>query len=133
AAVDEAAPARAQLQGRAGASHAPARVRPARRAAPGRDAAVADGAGRRAARTLARSLAVGALVLGLVAAGVWFMGSRQALPQAPAFTDACNGDPALCGRRVDEVVFPGAHNSMSSVEFNWMFPNQELASVSLLG
>jgi hypothetical protein len=87
----------------------------------------------RGARTVARSLAVGALVLGLVATGIAFMGSREALPQAPAFTDACNGDRSLCGRRVDEVVFPGAHNSMSSVELNWMFPNQEVASVTLLG
>ena len=34
---------------------------------------------------------------------------------------------------VDEVVFAGAHNSMSAAELpGWMFPNQELASVSLL-
>jgi hypothetical protein len=87
----------------------------------------------RGARTLARSAAVGALVLALVATAVAFMGSREALPKAPAFTDACNGDRSLCGRRVDEVVFPGAHNSMSSAELGWMFPNQEVASVSMLG
>ena len=55
-------------------------------------------------------------------------------PRRPAFTDACNGDRALCDRRLDQVVFPGAHNSMSAAEFDgWMFPNQELGSVSLLG
>ena len=58
----------------------------------------------------------------------------EALPETPAFTDACNGDRALCDRRLDEVVFPGAHNSMSAAEFEgWMFPNQELGSVSALG
>lgn len=84
-------------------------------------------------RTLGRYALVGALALGLIAAGVAFIGSRDAVPPAPAFTDACNGDRALCGKRVDEVVFPGAHNSMSSAELGWMFPNQELATVSLLG
>ena len=85
------------------------------------------------ARTLGRYALVGALALGLVGSGVAFIGSRGALPKAPAYTDTCNGDRALCDRRVDEVVFPGAHNSMSSAELGWMFPNQELASVSLLG
>jgi hypothetical protein len=85
------------------------------------------------ARMWLRYVLVGALALGLIAAAVAFMGSREALPEAPAFTDACNGDRALCGRRVDEVVFPGAHNSMSSAELGWMIPNQEVASVSLLG
>ena len=85
------------------------------------------------ARTLGRYGVVGAIALGLIGAGVAFMGSGEALPPAPAFTDACNGDRALCGKRVDEIVFPGAHNSMSSAELGWMFPNQELASVSLLG
>ncbi len=85
------------------------------------------------ARTLGRYAVVGALALGLVGTGVAFVGSRGALPPAPAFTDACNGDRSLCGRRVDEVVFPGAHNSMSSAELGWMFPNQELATPALLG
>ena len=112
----------------------PPRVQAAARDA---EAALADARERveewRGARTLARSAGVGALVLALVATAVAFMGSREALPKAPAFTDACNGDRSLCGRRVDEVVFPGAHNSMSSAELGWMFPNQEVASVSLLG
>jgi hypothetical protein len=98
--------------------------------------AVADASGRldfQGARTLGRYALVGALALGLIGAGVAFVGGRGALPKAPAFTDACNGDRSLCDKHVDEVVFPGAHNSMSSAELGWMFPNQELASVSLLG
>jgi hypothetical protein len=56
------------------------------------------------------------------------------VPQPPALTDLCNGHRALCDRRLDEVVFPGAHNSMSAAEVDgWMFPNQERGSVSLLG
>ena len=37
----------------------------------------------------------------------------------------CNGLELLCERRVDEVAFAGTHNSMSSTEDGWMFPNQE--------
>lgn len=85
------------------------------------------------ARSLARALVVGLLVVGAVAGAVWFLRSPGAVPPPPALTDACNGDRALCDRRLDEVVFPGAHNSMSAAEVDgWMFPNQEKGSVSLL-
>ena len=41
-------------------------------------------------------------------------------------TPGCNGDERLCGRTLDQVVFPGTHNSMGSVDTsNWMFPQQE--------
>jgi hypothetical protein len=87
------------------------------------------------ARTWLRSALVGLLILCGMAGGLFlFLRSPAALPRPPAVTNACNGDPALCGRRLDEVVFAGAHNSMSAAEFDdWMFPNQELGSVSLLG
>jgi len=39
----------------------------------------------------------------------------------------CNGDPALCARRLDEVAFPATHNSMSSAEREWIYPNQGYA------
>ena len=85
-------------------------------------------------RMLVRHALVGLVAVGLLASAVFFMRSPAALPETPAFTDACNGDRALCDRRLDEVVFPAAHNSMSGAEFGgWMFPNQELGSVSLLG
>lgn len=41
-----------------------------------------------------------------------------------ADTAPCNGDPALCGRRFDQVVFPSAHNANSSHEQGYLFPNQ---------
>jgi hypothetical protein len=86
------------------------------------------------ARTLLHHGLVGLLVLALIGGAVFFMRSPEALPRTPALTDACNGDRALCDRRLDEVVFPAAHNSMSAAEFpGWMFPNQEQGSVSLLG
>ncbi len=85
-------------------------------------------------RILVHYAVVGLIVVGLIGGAVFFMRSPQALPKTPAITDACNGDRALCDRRLDEVVFPGAHNSMSAAEFpGWMFPNQEEGSVSLLG
>ena len=39
--------------------------------------------------------------------------------------EACNGHPELCARRLDEVTFPGTHNSMSNSDAGWYFPNQE--------
>jgi hypothetical protein len=36
----------------------------------------------------------------------------------------CNGHPALCDRRLDQVVFPATHNSMSSADDGWLAPNQ---------
>ncbi len=38
---------------------------------------------------------------------------------------SCEGSEALCSRRVDEVVFPGTHNSFAaSSEPGWYFANQ---------
>jgi hypothetical protein len=86
------------------------------------------------ARMLVRHAVVGLLVVGLIAGAIYFLRSPDALPRTPALTDACNGDRALCGRSLDAVAFPAAHNSMSAAELDgWMFPNQELGSVSLLG
>jgi hypothetical protein len=69
-----------------------------------------------------------AIVLGLaavlVAAIVWF--GRPGGARVPVLSNACNGAPELCGRRLDEVVFAGTHNSMSSADIsNWLFPQQE--------
>jgi hypothetical protein len=42
-----------------------------------------------------------------------------------ASVTSCNGAAALCGRRLDEVVFPGTHNSFAaSDEPGWHFANQ---------
>jgi hypothetical protein len=37
----------------------------------------------------------------------------------------CNGFVALCDRRVDQVVFAGTHNSMSSADAGFVWPNQD--------
>jgi hypothetical protein len=86
------------------------------------------------ARTLVRYVLVGLICVGLLAGAVLYLRSPAALPRPPAVTDTCNGDRALCDHRLNEVVFAGAHNSMSAAELDgWMFPNQEKGSVSLLG
>ncbi len=44
---------------------------------------------------------------------------------ASAQSRSCEGVEALCGRRLDEVVFPGTHNSFAaSAEPGWHFANQ---------
>jgi hypothetical protein len=84
-------------------------------------------------RTILHHVLVGVVALGLIGGAVFFLRSPAALPKAPAFTDACNGDRSLCDRRLDELVLAGAHNSMSAAELpGWLFPNQEKGSVSLL-
>jgi hypothetical protein len=48
-------------------------------------------------------------------------------PASPAPPRACNGHPALCERTLDDVVFAGAHNAMSSRDDAFAAPNQHLA------
>ncbi len=112
----------------------PPRIQEAARHAEAALAEAREGSQREWARTLVHHALVGLLAVGLIGGAIFFLRSPEALPAAPALTDACNGDVSLCARRLDEVVFAGAHNSMSAAELDgWMFPNQELASVSLLG
>ena len=60
----------------------------------------------------------------LAVALVWIAWPRP-LPVRPP-SDTCNGAAALCGRRLDDVVFPATHNSMSSADITeWLFPQQE--------
>jgi hypothetical protein len=76
--------------------------------------------------TLVLSLAL-AFVLGIA----WF--GRPAARVAGGPTDACNGSPGLCDRRLDEVVFPATHNAMSSADIpDWLFPQQEAGIPSQL-
>ena len=41
----------------------------------------------------------------------------SANPSDTAEPDACNGHPDLCERRLDDVTFPGTHNSMANAEY----------------
>jgi hypothetical protein len=74
-----------------------------------------------------------AAVLALTAAGVFVTaaivndgGDGADDPAAAADRpDTCNGSRRLCERRINEVVFPGTHNSMSAAdEPGWVFANQ---------
>ncbi len=85
----------------------------------------ATGSNRAGARVPAWRVAA---VLGLaaIAAGIWLLARNPAEPEeaVAASIQACNGHPDLCDRRVDEVVFAGAHNSMSNAQItDWMFPH----------
>ena len=59
---------------------------------------------------------------------------RSAPPKGLAGApEACNGEEALCGRTLDTVVFPTAHNAMAGADItDWMFPNQERGIPGLL-
>ncbi|HEX6589242.1 MAG TPA: hypothetical protein VF039_09475, partial [Longimicrobiales bacterium] len=46
---------------------------------------------------------------------------------------SCNGSAALCDKRLDEVTLMGTHNSMSSADAGWMFPNQHVGIAQQLG
>ena len=38
----------------------------------------------------------------------------------------CNGHEALCDLRLDQLVLPATHNSMSNAEDGWIAPNQQV-------
>lgn len=59
----------------------------------------------------------------LVAIGVW---GATAGPAAAGGRESCNGDPSLCGRRLNEVVLAATHNSMSAQSLGWQIPNQQV-------
>jgi hypothetical protein len=52
---------------------------------------------------------------------------------APTVVTVCNGSAALCDRRVDDVVFPAAHNAQSNVDSpDWMFPHHQAGIQTML-
>jgi hypothetical protein len=63
-------------------------------------------------------------VAGVLAAAIAVLsGPRHSAILRPT---GCNGDARLCARRLDQVVFPGTHNSMSAADRpGWMFAQQE--------
>jgi hypothetical protein len=88
-------------------------------------------AGRSAAREgrgflRTRAVLVGAVACVLVGLGVLALIRRAETASTPRTIVACNGLPELCDRRLDEVVFPATHNSMSGADIpDWLFPSQE--------
>jgi hypothetical protein len=93
----------------------------------GSGAADAAGAqGRRALRTRHLVIAGAAVVLvGLLTVGL-VVNTRQAGQKAEALgVRQCNGAQERCDLRLDQVVFPGTHNSMSSALYpGWLFGEQ---------
>jgi len=64
--------------------------------------------------------------LGAAFSIAWFVRGGATQPAPSGLPSSCNGSPMLCGRAVNEVVFPGAHNAMSNAEIaGWMFPHHE--------
>jgi hypothetical protein len=66
-------------------------------------------------------LAIGAALLAAVALAACGGGSSTAGDGAPT----CDGSAAICAKRLDQVVFPGTHNSYAAAdEPGWHFANQ---------
>jgi hypothetical protein len=77
-------------------------------------------------RHIARA-AVGLLAVLLAAAAVLVLAGCSSSKEGAgaAAPSSCNGAAGLCERRVNEVVFPGTHNSFAaSDEPGWYFANQ---------
>ncbi len=71
--------------------------------------------------TLAVVFAVGASI------ATWIGTTMQVEPSPvePAPISVCNGHELLCDRPLDELTFPGTHNSMAAAsERGWYFPSQ---------
>ncbi len=74
-----------------------------------------------------RAVAVVAAVLIVALGGTLLLVMRApaAPPEATGVVTVCNGSAQLCKRRIDQVVFAGAHNAMSNAEVpGWLFPHQ---------
>jgi hypothetical protein len=81
-------------------------------------------AGRTMTRRGAIALAGGLAVVLLAGITWWIVRANANAPEEEVIT-ACNGSSDLCDRRLDQVVFPTSHNSMSGANVpGWMFPNQ---------
>ena len=92
-------------------------------AAPGDPA----GRGRRRGGALVAGAALVALAAAALTASVLLAAGGPAAPAATAAAPrgGCNGSVALCGRRLDDVVFAGTHNSYAAAdEPGWLFANQ---------
>ncbi len=77
-----------------------------------------------------RKVSVG-VVVALGVALIAFGGDNSSPAGASALAatgpPACNGHEALCDRPLDQVVFAGTHNSMSSSDLGWELANHEKA------
>ncbi len=75
--------------------------------------------------------AVGATIAAAVVVAVVITGNTSRASASSPWT--CNGYAQLCGRRLDEVVFAGTHNSMSAADApGWLIANQDRTVVQQL-
>ena len=89
------------------------------RAAPGPDVARGAGATPALVVTVVGVVAVAAAAVAVV------VPAPATTPPPTSSPEDCNGSRALCGRRLDEVVFPATHNSYAAAdEPGWYFANQ---------
>jgi Short repeat of unknown function (DUF308) len=73
---------------------------------------------------IATATAVLTLVLASAAAALVLHEGRQRTTAA-APSEGCNGSKTLCDRRLNEVLFPGTHNSMGAADVaGWTVPDQ---------
>jgi hypothetical protein len=85
----------------------------------------AAGVGQRRARNVLIGAAAGVVVLGLMTAGVVVSTRRAAHRAAAAGIEQCNGSATKCDLHLNQVLFPGTHNSMSSALYpGWLFGEQ---------
>ncbi|HEY2053184.1 MAG TPA: hypothetical protein VGH14_04530 [Solirubrobacterales bacterium] len=81
-------------------------------------------------RRASYSLVLLLLALGVGLAGCGSGGGAAATAghdEAGGSAATCDGSAALCGKRLDQVVFPGTHNSFAAAdEPGWHFANQRL-------
>lgn len=81
----------------------------------------------RDARVLLTAYAVIAMFVIGASVSVWFATTLEVEPSPvePAPITVCNGHQLLCDRPLDQVTFPGTHNSMSAASVRgWYFPSQ---------
>lgn len=69
-----------------------------------------------------RIVRVAAIVSLVAAVGLSFWAYNSGWSRGPR---ECNGSHELCRKRVNEVVFAATHNSMSSADAGWLFPDQD--------
>lgn len=68
------------------------------------------------------------LVAALGGTALFVFRAPAAPPEASGVVTECNGSAQLCNRRLNQVVFAGAHNAMSNAEVpGWLFPHQSRA------
>jgi len=93
---------------------------------PGGGAQASTSSPRQDARPLVLAGAVGAALAATLLVLLLVLPAPGAAPiENASVLNGCNGTPALCARRLDEVVFPATHNSYAAAdEPGWLFANQ---------